>query len=53
MSVREAHQVFSRENPELKIGKSKFAGFRPSYVLPLDETPRNVCVCTIHANFIR
>lgn len=50
-TVNEVHQVFKKENPTIKIGKSSFANLRPKNVLLMAETPTKVCVCQIHANF--
>lgn len=50
MTVKEALQIFCRENPDTKIHCSKFMDLRPQHVLPCSEMPHNVCVCTYHAN---
>ena len=52
MSVNEAYGLFKNEYPNLKIGKSKFAEFRPKHVLLTRDLPRNVCMCEYHANMI-
>lgn len=52
MSLKETHANFLQEFPERKIGFSLFASLRPSHVLLQSQTPHNVCVCHIHANFI-
>ena len=44
-SLREAHALFLKENPEVKIGLSKFSSLRPLSVLLSSEIPRNVCLC--------
>ena len=49
MSVNEAFSLFAEERGS-RIGRSKFASFRPAHVLPLDDMPHNVCVCSIHEN---
>ena len=38
------------ENPNVVIGKSKFAELRPPQVCLCSETPRNVCLCRYHEN---
>lgn len=50
MTVKEALQIFCRENSETKINCSKFMDLRPQHVLPCSEMPHNICVCTYHAN---
>lgn len=52
MSVREAFELFQISFPEISIGKTLFYNERPAYVLPVNETPHNVCVCIIHSNYI-
>lgn len=51
MTVNEAHAIFKKKHGDI-IGKSKFFALRPKNVLQVRETPHNVCVCIIHANFI-
>lgn len=48
MTVFEAYQIFKLENPNLKIGKSKFAQCRPKHVLTMSNLPQNVCLCRVH-----
>ena len=50
LSLREAHALFLKENPEVKIGLSKFSSLRPLNVLLSSEIPRNVCLCQYHEN---
>ena len=47
-SLREAHALFLKENPEVKIGLSKFSSLRPLNVLLSSGIPRNVCSCQYH-----
>ena len=47
-SLREAHALFLKENPEVKIGLSKFSSLRPLNVLLSSGIPRNVCLCQYH-----
>ena len=42
-SLKEAHALFLKEHPEVKIGRSKFSYLRPINVLLSSDTPRNVC----------
>lgn len=50
MSVLEAFRVFKEENPDVILGKSKFAALRPREVFIKSETPHNVCLCKYHEN---
>ena len=52
MSIKEAHGIFKEENPDMKIGLSKFAELRPPNVLLSSQTPSNVCTCIYHENMI-
>lgn len=52
MSIKECFATFKEENPEDKIGISKFAELRPQNVLLSSQTPANVCLCIHHQNFI-
>nr|XP_047127742.1 uncharacterized protein LOC101237623 [Hydra vulgaris] len=52
LTLREAHKRFQQSYKNVKIGKSKFASLCPKHVLLCAETPHNVCVCSIHYNFI-
>ena len=49
-SLKEAHSLFQKEHPEVKIGLSKFSSLRPVNVLLSSDTPRNVCLCQYHEN---
>ncbi|VEN60653.1 unnamed protein product [Callosobruchus maculatus] len=51
MSVVEAYQLFKKDYPDIKVGKSKFFEFRPPHVRTMNDIPHNVCVCPQHANF--
>ena len=50
MSLTEAHQLFSSENPSIKIGRSKFSKLRPDTVMLAADMPHNLCVCKYDAN---
>lgn len=50
MSLREAHTKFMEENPDTKIGLSKFCDLRPAHVKLFDHLPHQVCVCSYHEN---
>ena len=44
-TLKKAHVKFKEENPDVKIGFSKFAEARPKHVvLPGDSGTHNVCV---------
>lgn len=50
-NLRELFQEFKEKFPEMKIGFSKFAEFRPAHcVLAGASGTHSVCVCTIHQN---
>lgn len=50
-SISEAFQQFKEQNPDVAVGKSKFADLRPSHVLLSSKLPHNVCLCKYHQNF--
>ena len=43
--LHEAHSLFLSENPECKVGKSKFADIRPKHVLLSKDIPTYSCLC--------
>ena len=50
-TLKEAHVKFKEENPDVKMGFSKFAEARPKHVvLPGGSGTHNVCVCVHHEN---
>lgn len=51
-NVKEAYVEFKKENPEIKVGFSKFASLRPKQCILADSHGTHiVCVCKIHQNF--
>lgn len=50
MTVNEAHSLFCDANPDIKIGRSKFADLRPKHVWLNAKFPNNVCSCKYHEN---
>ena len=52
MTVGEAFETFKEQNPEVTIGKSKFASLRPMFVLLVSKMPHNTCGCKYHNNII-
>lgn len=50
MSLKETYTTFKDENPNIKIGFSKFCSMRPLDVLLSSQTPANVCVFIHHEN---
>ena len=51
MNVFEVYQMFKKEYPQVKIGKSKFAVLRPQHVCICLEKDHTVCCCVYHENF--
>ncbi|XP_047128746.1 uncharacterized protein LOC124809140 [Hydra vulgaris] len=49
--LREGFFMFKEENPDLKIGFTKFTQLRPENVVLLKDTPKDQCRCKIHENF--
>jgi len=49
-SLREIHQLFIEENPQVVISRSSFKDLRPCNVLYKSATPHNMCVCIHHEN---
>ena len=52
MSIMEEYALWRKENPDIKLEKSKFATLRPDHALLTGNSPRNVCVCRHHENSI-
>ena len=53
MSLKEAHALFLKEHPDVKIGRlSRFASLRLPGVLLSSQTPANMCTCVYHENVI-
>lgn len=50
MTLGEAHEIFKEENPDIKIGRSKFSELRPFHICLRHETPANLCLCIYHEN---
>lgn len=49
-SLKETHALFLEENPDVKVGLSKFSSLRPENVLLSSDMPINVCLCSYHEN---
>ena len=50
-NLREAHQLFKRENPDVVVGLSKFSELRPAQCILAGPTgTHTVCVCVHHQN---
>lgn len=49
-SLKESHALFIKENPDIKVGLSKFSSLRPENVLLSSDMPINVCLCSYHEN---
>lgn len=52
MAISELYELYKKDagNREV-VGKSTFFELRPAHVKLTEETPHNVCVCQLHANF--
>ena len=50
VNVNEAYELFKKEEPDLKIGRSKFASLRPRQVIPMSLHDQEVCMCKYHEN---
>lgn len=51
MTIKELYAMFRKEFPSIKIGKSMFAQYRPSYVDTMNNIPFEQCLCKHHENF--
>ena len=49
-SLKETFGLFQKEDPQVKIGFSKFCSLRPKNVLLQAFMPRQVCLCQYHDN---
>lgn len=52
MSIHKAFEIFKTTYPEITVGKPIFYKERPAYVLPTNDTPHNVWICTTHSNYM-
>ena len=50
LSLKEAHELFTREFEEFAIALSKFCSLRPFQVKLFKQIPNTVCVCQYHEN---
>ncbi|KAJ8871149.1 hypothetical protein PR048_027454 [Dryococelus australis] len=51
VTIDELYTSFKKQNPDVKVGISKFFDLRPKSVVPVSATgTHNVCVCQIHQN---
>lgn len=50
LTLKETYALFCEENPDVKIGLSKFSSLRPSHILLRRDIPHNVCLCQKHEN---
>ena len=48
MSLKEAYSKFVEQNPDVKVGLTKFCPLRPANVKLFDHIPHHVCVCSFH-----
>ena len=50
-NLHELYVLFKEQNPELKVGFSKFCSLRPKWCVIVGTSgAHSVCVCTIHQN---
>jgi len=49
-SLKETFGLFKKDNPEIKIGLTRFCSLRPANVLLQSNMPRHVCLCQYHDN---
>lgn len=45
MNANEAYKLFKKEEPTVKIGRSKFAALHPRKVMPTSSHDLEVCMC--------
>ena len=50
LNVKEEYELFKKEEPDLKIGHSKFALLCPRQVMPMSLHDQEVCMCKYHEN---
>ncbi len=50
-NLKEAHEVFKVDNPNIAIGLSKFCEFRPVEVEVVKSKDHEVCCCPYCENF--
>ena len=50
LNVKEVYELFKKEEPDFKIGPSKFASLRPRQVIPMSLHDQKVCMCKYHEN---
>ena len=51
MTVDEAFALFKKENPNEKIGRSKFYELKPKNVLLMKDSPADQCKCAVHETY--
>lgn len=51
-TVNETYSLFKQDNPDVIIGKSKFAQLKPQHVLHRSDTPKDSCLCIYHENVV-
>ena len=51
LNISEIYSLFKSENPDVKVGISKFTMLRRKWCIPVGSSgSHNVCVCTYHQN---
>ena len=51
ITIDEAYGIFKAENPDLKIGRSKFHDLRPPNAILMGNSPADQCKCPQHETF--
>lgn len=52
-NIGETYELYIMEHgQQCPIGRSKFCNLRPANILPLNDMPHNVCVCSVHENVL-
>lgn len=50
-NLKDVHELFKSQHPEIQIGLTKFTQLRPKHCIHVgSKGTHNVCVCTIHEN---
>ena len=52
VTLSELYQLFKKENPDVKVGRSLFCSLRPPNVMFSSQMPHNTCHCKYHENMV-
>ena len=50
LNVKGVYELFKKEEPDLKIGHSKFASLCPRQMMPMSLHDQELCMCKYHEN---